>query len=107
MFLRKLFALALLFPLMAQASMAPKKLNLMLEWFVNPNHGPVIIAEQKGYFKEQNLKVSIQEPAEPTLPPKMVASGNVDLAIYYQQNLIRDVIQVYPWHGQELWLRPP
>ena len=99
--LRRILSFLLLLPLLAQAATSPKELSLMLEWFVNPDHGPIIIAEQNGYFKEQNLKVSIQEPAEPTLPPKMVASGNVDLAIYYQQSLTRDVDTGLPlaWAG--------
>ncbi|GAM60376.1 hydroxymethylpyrimidine ABC transporter [Vibrio ishigakensis] len=36
----------------------------MLDWFVNPNHGPIIIAQEKGFFAEQGLKVEIQEPAD-------------------------------------------
>ena len=98
---KRILALFMLLPLLAQADNSPKELSLMLEWFVNPDHGPIIIAEKNGYFKEQNLKVSIQEPAEPTLPPKMVASGNVDLAIYYQQSLTRDVDTGLPlaWAG--------
>ncbi len=28
-----------------------KNLTLMLDWFVNPNHGPVVIAKERGYFK--------------------------------------------------------
>lgn len=94
-------ALALILPVFAQASTAPTELTIMLEWFINPNHGPIIIAEQNGYFEEQNLKVTIQEPAEPTLPPKMVAAGDVDLAVYYQQSLPRAVESGLPlaWAG--------
>lgn len=40
-----------------------KEMTLMLDWFVNPNHGPIVIAKERGYFKEQGLKVNIQEPA--------------------------------------------
>ena len=52
-----------LFSVMAQAE--TKTLILMLDWFVNPNHGPVIIAKERGYFKAQGLDVDIQEPADP------------------------------------------
>ena len=99
--LKKILFVLLLFPLLAQAAASSKELSLMLDWFINPNHGPIIIAEQKGYFNEQNLKVTIQEPAEPSLPPKMVAAGNVDMAVYYQQSLTRDVDSGLPlvWAG--------
>ena len=75
---------------------AEQELSLMLDWFVNPNHGPIIIAQEKGYFAEQGLEVTIQEPADPTMPPKLVAAGKVDLAISYQPNLTIDVAAGLP-----------
>jgi len=68
-----------------------KKITLMLDWFVNPNHGPIIIAQQKGYFQKERLEVKIQEPTDPTLPPKLVATGDVDIAVYYQPGLTQGV----------------
>ena len=73
-----------------------KTLTLMLDWFVNPNHGPIVIAQQRGYFKDQGLKVVIQEPADPSMPPKLVAANKVDLAISYQPNLTIDVAAGLP-----------
>ena len=78
-----------------------KELNLMLEWFVNPDHGPIIIAQENGYFKDQGLTVNIKEPADPNLPPKLVAAGDVDLAVYYQPSLTHGVAAGLPlsWAG--------
>ncbi|MFT7186161.1 MAG: putative hydroxymethylpyrimidine transport system substrate-binding protein [Pseudohongiellaceae bacterium] len=73
-----------------------KTLTLMLDWFVNPNHGPVIIAQQRGYFTEQGINVTIQEPADPSMPAKLVAANKLDLAISYQPNLIIDVAAGLP-----------
>lgn len=79
------------------ASSTPKtQLTLMLDWFVNPNHGPIVIAQQQGYFKQQGLEVDIQEPADPSTPAKMVAAGRVDLAVSYQPNLTIDVAAGLP-----------
>jgi putative hydroxymethylpyrimidine transport system substrate-binding protein len=78
------------------AQAADKKVTLMLDWFVNPNHGPIVIAQQRGYFKAQGLEVVIQEPADPSMPAKLVAAGNVDLAITYQPNLIIDIAEGLP-----------
>ncbi|WP_299733462.1 ABC transporter substrate-binding protein [uncultured Endozoicomonas sp.] len=100
-----LFALSLIFAVNVQASeqteKKPEELTLMLEWFVNPDHGPIIIAQQNGYFKDQGLEVKIQEPADPNLPPKLVAAGDVDLAVYYQPSLIHGVANGLPlaWAG--------
>ena len=78
-----------------------KELTLMLEWFVNPDHGPIIIAKENGYFKDQGLNIIIQEPADPNLPPKLVAAGKVDLAVYYQPSLIHGIANELPlaWAG--------
>ncbi len=48
--------------LASHAFAADKELTLMLDWFVNPNHGPIVIAQERGYFEQQGLKVNIQEP---------------------------------------------
>ena len=29
---------------------ASEKLTVLLDWFVNPDHAPLIIAEEKGFF---------------------------------------------------------
>lgn len=87
--MRKLIASIVIVALSALAptQAETQKLTLMLDWFVNPNHGPVVIAKQLGYFKDQGLEVDIQEPADPSTPPKLVAAGKVDLAISYQPSL--------------------
>lgn len=89
-------ALLALSMLSLNAQAQGKKLTLMLDWFVNPNHGPIVIAQQRGYFSEQGIKVEIQEPADPSLPPKLVAANKVDLAISYQPNLTIDVAAGLP-----------
>ncbi len=68
-------------------SSANDKMTVLLDWFVNPDHGPLIIAQEKGYFAEQGLEVEIIAPADPSAPPKLVAAGQADLAISYQPQL--------------------
>ena len=68
-------------------SLAREKISLMLDWYVNPDHAAIIVAQQKGFFEKNNLDVEIIEPADPSLPPKLVAAGKVDLAINYQPQL--------------------
>ena len=62
-------------------------MTVLLDWFINPDHGPIIIAQEKGYFAEQDLSVEIIAPADPSDPPKLVAAGQADLAISYQPQL--------------------
>lgn len=73
--------------LLAGPAMAQDRLTVMLDWFVNPDHGPIIVAEQRGYFREAGLEVTIIAPADPADPPKMVAAGQADIAVSYQPQL--------------------
>jgi len=81
------YALAAASLLLAAQAVAADKMTLLLDWFVNPDHGPVIVADELGYFAEQNLEVEIVAPADPSAPPKLVAAGQADLAISYQPQL--------------------
>lgn len=68
-----------------------EKFKLILDWYVNPDHGPIILADKLGLFKEQGLDVEIVAPADAAVPPKMVAAGEADLAVSYQQQVHLDV----------------
>ena len=61
-----------------------KHLTVMLDWFLNPDFAPLIIAQEKGYFAEHGLEVEIIEPADPNDPPKLAAAGKVDVAVTSQ-----------------------
>jgi putative hydroxymethylpyrimidine transport system substrate-binding protein len=80
-------AALLLAALLASPAAAADKLTLVLDWFVNPDHAPIIIAQERGFFAEQGLEVEAIAPADPSDPPKMVAAGRADLAIAYQPQL--------------------
>lgn len=66
---------------------AEKKLTVMLDWFVNPDHAALIVAQEKGFFAAQDLAVELQTPADPNDPPKLAAAGKVNLAVSYQPQL--------------------
>ncbi len=73
--------------LIASPALAADKMTLLLDWFVNPDHGPIIVAQEKGYFADQGLEVEVVAPADPSDPPKLVAAGKADLAVSYQPQL--------------------
>ena len=81
------YVLALALALIACPALAKDHLTLMLDWYVNPDHGPIVIAREKGYFADEDLDVEIVAPANPADPPKMVAAGKADLAVGYQPQL--------------------
>jgi len=82
--------------LLSTQLLAADKVELLLDWFINPDHGPLIIAQQNGYFAEQGLEVKLVEPADPSMPPKLVAAGKADMAISYQPQLHLQVDQGLP-----------
>lgn len=81
---------------LAAPAMAEDKLTLLLDWFVNPDHAPIILAQQKGFFADQGLEVEIVAPADPSEPPKLVAAGKADLAVSYQPQLHLQVHEGLP-----------
>ena len=72
------------------------KLTIGLDWFINPDHAPLIIAQKRNFFKDVGLEVEMIEPADPNDPPKLVAAGKLDLAISYQPQLHIQVDQGLP-----------
>lgn len=83
--LRPLAVLAAL--MLATAPARAEPLTLLLDWFINPDHGPIIVALEKGFFADEGLEVTLVEPADPNDPPKLVAAGKAALAVSYQPQL--------------------
>lgn len=84
--LRVLTLLAAL-ALMPATAQAADKLTVLLDWFVNPDHAPMIVAKERGMFADAGLDVELIAPADPSAPPRLVAAGQADLAISYQPQL--------------------
>ncbi len=61
--------------------------TLVLDWFVNPDHAPVVLAQTEGFFADHGLEVTVIAPADPSDPPRMVASGQAEFGIGYQPQL--------------------
>ena len=80
----------------ASPAFAQDKMTLLLDWFINPDHGPIIVAQEKGFFADQNLEVQIVAPADPADPPKLVAAGKAELAISYQPSQHLQVAEGLP-----------
>ncbi|PIE72929.1 MAG: ABC transporter ATP-binding protein [Deltaproteobacteria bacterium] len=66
------------------SSSAATRLTVLLDWFINPDHGPLLVAQEKGFFKERGLEVEFIAPANPNDPPKLVAAKKADIAVSYQ-----------------------
>lgn len=67
--------------------LAAEPLRLVLDWFTNPDHAPILVAQTRGYYKAAGIELEVVPPADPSDPPKLVASGQADLAVSYQPQL--------------------
>ena len=64
---------------------------MLLDWFVNPDHLPLVVAKERGMFAARGLDVELVAPADPSAPPRLVAAGQGDIALTYQPNLYLQV----------------
>jgi len=62
--------------------------TLTLDFYPNPDHAGIYMAQKLGYFKEAGLDVDIQTPSDPAAPIKQVAAGRSDLAVSYEPEVI-------------------
>ena len=66
----------------------PQRFNLVLDWYVNPDHAGIFTALDRGYFKQAGLDVKPQVPSDPSAPIKEVAAGRADLAVSYEPEVL-------------------
>jgi putative hydroxymethylpyrimidine transport system substrate-binding protein len=63
-------------------------LSLTLDFYPNPDHAGIYMAQKLGYFRDAGLDVSIHTPSDPAAPIKEVAAGRTDLAISYEPEVL-------------------
>ncbi|MFN8161631.1 MAG: ABC transporter substrate-binding protein [Solirubrobacterales bacterium] len=63
-------------------------LDLVLDFYPNPDHAGIYMAKKLGYFRDAGLDVSITAPSDPSSPIKQVATGQADLAVSYQPEVV-------------------
>lgn len=88
MLIRRLLGLILLFIMIPAWALTPVK--VVLDWYINPDHAPLLLAQAKGYFKEQGLDVTFIPPGNVSAS-QLVAAGKADIGVYYQSYLLTDV----------------
>ena len=59
-------SIVLAFTILASAqSASAEKMIVLLDWFINPDHAPLYVALERGYFREAGLDVEFKNPADP------------------------------------------
>ena len=65
-----------------------RELNVVLDWYPNALHAFLYDAIEKGYYAEEGLQVNIQFPSNTNDAISLVAAGQAEIGLYYQQDVI-------------------
>jgi putative hydroxymethylpyrimidine transport system substrate-binding protein len=65
-----------------------QKLNIVLDYFPNADHAGIYAAQAAGDYARAGLDVDIKPPPDPSAPLKLLESGQTDLAISYEPELL-------------------
>lgn len=66
-----------------------KELDVVLDWYPNALHSFLYVAIEKGYYADEGLKVNIRFPSNANDAISLVAAGQADIGLYYQQDVIQ------------------
>lgn len=70
--------------------------RLILDFYPNPNHVPLYVAQELGFFKEEGVDVELLVPSDPSAPAKLVAARSVEMGLTPQMNLLIAVDEGLP-----------
>ena len=65
-----------------------REISVVLDWYPNALHAFLYDAIEKGYFAEEGLDVIIQFPSNANDAMSLVAAGQAEIGLYYQQDVI-------------------
>ena len=75
------------------------RLRLGLEWFLNPDHVPFLVAQDRGWFADEGLEVELVEPEEHLDAVEAIERGDMDVAITEPLHLVEDRAEGRPCVG--------
>lgn len=59
--------------------MSTDKITCLLNWHATPYHAAIFIAQKRGLFAKEGIKVAILEPNDPSDVTEIIGSGKVDI----------------------------
>lgn len=68
-----------------------RTIRLGLEWFLNPDHVPLLVAQEHGWFKDEGLELEVIEPEEHLDAMEAIEADQMDVAITEPIHLVEDV----------------
>ncbi len=83
-------------PAQPEQPAAADKVTLILDWTPNTNHTGIYVALDKGWYRDEGIELSIQQPGTTLLPAQIVAEGQAQFGISSQEQLVLDRGQGLP-----------
>ena len=71
----------------SESGTALKEITVVLDYVPNTNHTGLYVALENGYFAEQGLNVTIEEPGDNANSLTLVANGTGEFGIGYQEDV--------------------
>lgn len=72
------------------------RVTLLLNWYTNPYHAPIFVAQQLGFYLQEDIKLAILEPADPSDVTELVGLGTVDFGVKAMIHTVAAVAKGYP-----------
>jgi len=70
--------------------------TVLLNWYTNPYHTPIIVAQQLGFYLQEDIKLAILEPSDPSDVTELVGLGTVDFGVKAMIHTVAAVAKGYP-----------
>jgi putative hydroxymethylpyrimidine transport system substrate-binding protein len=67
----------------------PDEVSMALDWYPWANHSPFFLADERGYFADEDLDVNIHIPANPEDVLMLIGSGRDTFGISYQTAVLQ------------------
>ena len=77
--------------MLAKPAQAADHFSVILDWFINPDHAPILVAQQIGAYAAEGLDVELIQPADASIGPKLVAAGHAEVALTAEPQFIEQV----------------
>ena len=71
------------------------RISLLLNWYTNPYHAPIFVAQQLKFYLQEDIKLAILEPTDPSDVTELVGLGTVDFGVKAMIHTVAAVAKGY------------
>ena len=66
-----------------------EQVHFLLDWWPNPNHVPIYVAQAKGFFAQEDIDLDILKSHDPPETVAYLLTKRADVALYYTPALLK------------------